>query len=110
MAHELNQPLTAIINYLQACSRLIEAGNLAPERLRDIMDKTVVQASRAGQIIQRMRQLIQKGETERQLENINTLVEEASALGLVGAKENGVLVTMHLGSNLPAVLVDRIQI
>lgn len=110
LAHELNQPLTAIINYLQACTRLIESGSLAPERLRDIMEKTVVQASRAGQIIQRMRQLIQKGETERQLENINTLVEEASALGLIGAKENGVMVTMHLGSNLPAVMVDRIQI
>lgn len=111
LAHELNQPLTAVINYVQACRRLLTAaGAPASERLYDAMDKAVAQASRAGEIIHRLRQFIQKGETERQLESINKVVEEASALALVGARESGILVRMELGSDLPHVLVDRIQI
>jgi two-component system sensor kinase FixL len=111
LAHELNQPLTAIINYVQACRRLMAAGDgVAPERLQETMDKAVGQASRAGQIIHRMRQFIQKGETERQAESVNKLIEEASALALVGAKESDIVVRMELSHDLPAVLVDRIQI
>jgi two-component system, LuxR family, sensor kinase FixL len=111
LAHELNQPLTAVINYVQACRRMVAAKDPpSVERLQEVMDKAVAQASRAGQIIQRMRQFIQKGETERQLEGINKVVEEASALALVGARESGILVRMELSSDLPPVLVDRIQI
>jgi two-component system sensor kinase FixL len=112
LAHELNQPLTAVINYVQACRRMVVSAKDAPvvERLQEIMDKAVAQASRAGQIIQRMRQFIQKGETDRRLESINKVVEEASALALVGARESGILVRMELGSDLPPVLIDRIQI
>ena len=110
LAHELNQPLTAVINYVQACRRLLAGGNAPRERLHDVMDKAVAQASRAGQIIQRMRQFIQKGETERQLESINKVVEEASALALVGARESGIVVRLELSPDLPPVLVDRIQI
>ena len=111
LAHELNQPLTAIINYVQACRRLLDAADgIALEKLQETMDKAVSQASRAGQIIHRMRQFIQKGDTDRQIESINKLIEEASALALVGAKENGILVRLELSSDLPPVLVDRIQI
>ena len=110
LAHELNQPLTAVINYVQACRRLLAAGGTPSERLQETMDKAVSQASRAGQIIHRMRQFIQKSETERQVESINTLIEEASALALVGAKESGILVRLELSPDLPPVLVDRIQI
>jgi two-component system, LuxR family, sensor kinase FixL len=111
LAHELNQPLTAVINYVQACRRLLGSGDgTALERLHDTMDKAVSQANRAGQIIHRMRQFIQKGETDRQVESINKLIEEASALALVGAKESGILVRLELSPELPPVLVDRIQI
>jgi two-component system, LuxR family, sensor kinase FixL len=111
LAHELNQPLTAVINYVQATRRMLGADDRnTSERLQETMDKAVSQASRAGEIIHRMRQFIQKGETERQIESINRLIEEASALALVGAKENGVLVRMELSPDLPPVLVDRIQI
>lgn len=110
LAHELNQPLTAVINYVQACRRLLQGGETALGRLQDAMDKAVAQAGRAGQIIHRMRQFLQKGETERQIERINKVIEEASALALVGAKESGILVRMELSPDLPAVLVDRIQI
>jgi two-component system sensor kinase FixL len=111
LAHELNQPLTAVINYVQACRRLLAGGNgAALERLQDTMDKAVSQANRAGQIIHRMRQFIQKGDTDRQVQSINKLIEEASALALVGAKESGILVRLELSPELPPVLVDRIQI
>ncbi len=110
LAHELNQPLTAVINYVQACRRMLGSGDGGRERLLETMDKAVSQANRAGQIIHHMRQFMQKGETEREVESINTLIEEASALALVGAKEKGVLVRMELSPDLPPVLVDRIQI
>ena len=111
LAHELNQPLTAVINYLQASRRMLPAKDPGmQERLTDAMDKAVAQASRAGQIIQRMRQFIQKGETQRQLEGINQVVEEASALAQVGARESGIVVRMELSPDLPPLLIDRIQI
>ncbi len=111
LAHELNQPLTAVINYVQACRRMLGTGDgIALERLHDTMDKAVGQANRAGQIIHRMRQFIQKGDTDRQVESINKIIEEASALALVGAKESGILVRLELSPELPPVLVDRVQI
>ncbi|MGO8918500.1 MAG: PAS domain S-box protein, partial [Stellaceae bacterium] len=111
LAHELNQPLTAVINYVQACRRMMAAGDgVALERLQEAMDKAVAQASRAGQIIHRMRQFIQKGETERQAESVNKLIEEASALALVGAKDRGVRVHFAFAPRLDFVLADKVQI
>ena len=81
LAHELNQPLTAIMNYAQATRRL--ADGIDDERraaLVGLLEKTSQQASRAGQIISRLRQFVAKGETERMLEDVNAVVEEASAL------------------------------
>lgn len=110
LAHELNQPLTAINNYVQATRRMVGNPNVSHDRLEETMDKAVAQANRAGQIIHRMRQFLQKGETERQLEAINKVLEEASALALVGAKESGVVVRMELGVDLAPAMIDRIQI
>jgi two-component system, LuxR family, sensor kinase FixL len=110
LAHELNQPLTAIINYVQATRRMVGNPDIARDRLEETMDKAVAQANRAGQIIHRMRQFLQKGEMERQPEAINKVLEEASALALVGAKESGVVVRMELGVDLATVMMDRIQI
>ena len=111
IAHELNQPLTAIINYAQTARAVVkrrpgeDAGGLA-----SLLRKTVEQADRAGQIIRRLRQFIAKGETDRALEDINTVVEEASALALVGTRGKGIAVRRVLGEGLPPVLLDKIQI
>ncbi|HEX2478412.1 MAG TPA: PAS domain S-box protein [Geminicoccaceae bacterium] len=111
LAHELNQPLTAIMNYVQACRRLLERDDGAsPERVRDLMDKAVSQASRGGQIINRLRRFMAAGETERAREDVNRVVEEASALALVGARDKGIAVHAELASGLPDVLIDKIQI
>lgn len=110
LAHELNQPLAAIANYARALKALTRTPGANGEKIADAIDKTIEQASRAGQIIRRLRSFVDKGEEERQPEDVNKIVEEASALALVGAKEKSVRVTMELGHGLPAVSADKIQL
>jgi len=111
LAHELNQPLTAIANYLKGSRRLLEdSADPAAGQLRGAMDKATEQALRAGQIIRRLRDFVSRGETERRVENLSKLIEEASALALVGAKEHGIRVTFRLGPRGDMVLADRVQI
>jgi len=110
MAHELNQPLTAVTNYLEAGRHLIAAGAAPPDRIADLMEKAVAQAQRAGEVIRQLRQFVSKGETERRTQNLNQLVEEALALGLVGARQLGVRVSLELDHDLPPVIVDPVQI
>lgn len=111
LAHELNQPLTAIMNYVQACRRLLERDDgPSPERVRELMEKAVSQASRGGQIINRLRRFMAAGDTERAREDVNRVVEEASALAIVGARNKGIAVHAHLAPGLPEVLIDKVQI
>ena len=111
LAHELNQPLAAIVNYVQAMRRLLHASGLPlPPRIIETMDKTVVQAARAGEIIQHLRSFIRKGESERRREDLNKVVEEATALGLVGAKEGGIGVRVELSPDPMPVFIDKVQI
>jgi two-component system, LuxR family, sensor kinase FixL len=110
MAHELNQPLTAVINYLEAARNLLESAAEPTERVADLVQRAVAQAERAGGVIRRLRQFVSKGETERRAENLNKLVEEALGLALVGAKQSGVRVTLELDRGLPLVVVDSVQI
>ena len=78
--------------------------------MREAMDKAAEQSLRAGQIIRRLRDFVSRGESERRIESINKLVEEASALALVGAKERGVRVRFELDPALDLVLADKVQI
>jgi two-component system, LuxR family, sensor kinase FixL len=111
LAHELNQPLTAIINYAQATRRLVDVVDAERRAaLVNLLEKTSQQASRAGQIIHRLRQFIAKGETERALEDVNAVVEEASALALIGTAGRGIAVRREFSRDLPPVLIDKIQI
>jgi two-component system sensor kinase FixL len=111
LAHELNQPLSAISNYLKGSRRLIEAQT--DERstmMRDALDKAAEQAIRAGQIIRRLRDFVARGEGERRVENITKLVEEASALALVGAKDQAIRVRFRFDPLVELTLADKIQI
>ncbi|HUN49238.1 MAG TPA: PAS domain S-box protein [Stellaceae bacterium] len=111
LAHELNQPLTAIINYSQAAKRLGEmAGNQPSTRAAEVMEKISQQAMRAGQVIRRLRQFVEKGSTEHSPEDVNKVVEEACALALVGTRESGVRTVFHLAADLPSVSIDKIQV
>jgi len=111
LAHELNQPLSAIANYMKGSRRLLE-GKLDEESatVRDAMDKAAEQSIRAGQIIRRLRDFVARGETERRVESLSKLTEEASALALVGAKERGVHVRFDLDPSADLVLADKVQI
>ncbi|MCW5713707.1 MAG: PAS domain S-box protein [Bauldia sp.] len=111
LAHELNQPLAAIANYLQGSRRLLQDSK--DERailVIEALDKAAEQALRAGEVIQRLRSFVSRGETERRIVSISNLVEEASALALVGSRELPVRISYRLDSSADLVLVDRIQI
>lgn len=111
LAHELNQPLSAIANYMKGSRRLLE--NSEDERvtlLRDAMDKAADQALRAGQIIRRLRDFVARGESERRVEDLKKLIEEASALALVGAKDRGIRVRFEFDPAIDFVLADKVQV
>ncbi len=111
LAHEINQPLSAITNYLQGCSRLLESiKHPNVPKIRDALAETTKQTLRAGNIIRQLRAFVARGETEKRPENISKLVEEASALALVGAKDDGVKTLFRFESHTETVLVDKIQI
>lgn len=111
LAHEINQPLSAISNYLQGCNRLlapVEHENIP--KIRDALTETSKQTLRAGHIIRQLREFVARGEIEKRPENISKLVEEASALALVGAKEQGVKSLFEFANHTDSVLVEKVQI
>jgi two-component system, LuxR family, sensor kinase FixL len=111
LAHELNQPLSAIANYLKGSRRLLEDNSDEQSTmLRNAVDKAADQAIRAGQIIHRLRDFVARGESERRVESVKKLVEEASALALVGAKDQGVRVRFLFDPAVELVLADKVQI
>jgi two-component system sensor kinase FixL len=111
LAHELNQPLSAIANYLKGSHRLI-ASRSDPEsaRLKGALDKATEQALRAGDIIRRLRDFVSRGESEMQVESLTKLIEEASALALVGAKQHGVRVRFNIDPLFDLVFADKVQV
>lgn len=112
LAHELNQPLTAITSYCQGAADLLE-GELTPERVemaKEAMRDTAEQALRAGQIVRRMRDFLSHGETEHHIESLVRIITEANALALVGSREHGIDVQVNLDPTADAVFVDRIQV
>lgn len=111
LAHELNQPLSAISNYLKGSKRLLEGRrDEKSTAMRDALEKAADQAMRAGQIIRRLRDFVSRGESERRVESITKLVEEASALALVGVKDRGIRVQFQFDPAVDLVLADRVQI
>jgi two-component system sensor kinase FixL len=111
LAHELNQPLSAISNYLKGSKRLLEGSRDEKSIIMsDALQKAADQALRAGQIIRRLRDFVARGESERRVEGIVKLVEEASALALVGVKDRGIRVQFQFDPNVDLVLADRVQI
>jgi two-component system, LuxR family, sensor kinase FixL len=110
LAHELNQPLSAIVGYMKGSRRLLESGEARSDLLRDALDKAGDQALRAGQIIRRLREFVGRGDSDRRVESVKKLIEEASALALVGTKDQRVRVRFQFDPAIDLVLVDKIQI
>ncbi|MET4261784.1 two-component system sensor kinase FixL [Bradyrhizobium sp. S3.12.5] len=111
LAHELNQPLAAISNYMKGSRRLL-AGSSDPNtpKIESALDRAAEQALRAGQIIRRLRDFVSRGESEKRMESLSKLVEEASALGLAGAREQNVQILFDCNPGADLVLADRVQI
>jgi two-component system sensor kinase FixL len=111
LAHELNQPLTAATSYLNGARRLLDRGRPEDQpEIRAAIESAAGQALRAGQIIKRLREFVSRGESDRNPQDLRQLVEEASALAQVGARESGVRVSFAFDPNAGLVMVDRIQI
>src|SRR5262249_28664187 len=98
-------------NYMKGSRRLLEGSTEDKAALlRNAMDKAGEQALRAGQIIRRLRDFVARGESERRVESAKKVVEEASALALVGAKDQGVRVRFQFDPTIDLVLADKVQI
>jgi two-component system sensor kinase FixL len=110
LAHELNQPLTATANYVGAAVHMLDAATPDVTRIRHALTLAAEQTQRSGEIIRRLRGFVARGEVSQQPENIAKLIEEASALALVGLKDLGVNVKLVLDPDLPVVVADRVQI
>ncbi len=111
LAHELNQPLSAIANYVQGCRRMLEKlDDEHATRMRGALEETARQALRAGDIIRHLREFVTRGDTERHPEDIKKLIEEAGALALVGSRERAIKSVFEFSRDDSVVVADRVQI
>lgn len=115
LAHELNQPLTAIASYCEGARELLASKLDArtTESVSDALDalkEAAVESVRAGEIVRRMRDFMSHGDSERRIERLPRLITEANALALVGSREHGIEVLVSLDPNADQVFVDRVQI
>jgi two-component system sensor kinase FixL len=111
LAHELNQPLAAIVNYVEGCQRLLVQidGKLAG-RMRHALEECAQQAVRAADIIRHMREFVARGETDRRPEDIRAIIREASRLALAGSRIRGLRPAFEFAPGVNVVLADRVQI
>ena len=111
IAHELNQPLTAIANYVETAEELLENPDEETVAIvREALKDCAQQSLRAGQIVRRLRDFISRGESERRIESLARVVNEASALAMIGAGERGIALELKLDPDLDRVLIDRIPV
>ena len=111
LAHELNQPLSAIANYVQGSRRMLDRlEGEVPQTLRGALDETAKQALRAGDIIRHLREFVTRGDTDKEEEDIKKLIEEAGALALVGSQERGIKSIFDFSDEPGMVMADRVQI
>ena len=111
LAHELTQPLSAVVAFLEASTALIQqSGGAFPAKSRDFLDQAVTQAHRAGDVVQRLREFTGRGDTERSVKDINAVVREICSLATLGAASDGIHLEMRLATDLPQVLIDHVQI
>jgi PAS domain S-box-containing protein len=110
LAHELNQPLTAILSNAQAAQRFLGQDSVDLDELRAILQDIVDEDKRAGEVIRRLRVLLSTGETQRQSADVNELVSEVFKLLRSDLATQGVALQAELAPNLPSVNADRVQL
>ena len=110
IAHEVNQPLTAITNNSNACLRLLATRNLEPEVLRRALEEIVADGTRASAVISRIRAFIKKTPDEKAILNINEAIQEVLALASHELQKNQIVVECQLAKSSTLVLADRVQL
>lgn len=110
VAHELNQPLTAISNYSSGMLSRLESGTLTEEQMKFALEKTAHQAQRAGQIIQRIRSFVKRSEPNRTLVHAQEMVDEALELANIEMRRRNVRLTHFVAARIPPVMADAILI
>jgi len=110
IAHEVNQPLTAIATFAQAGRRLVESGHMEAPEIIEVLERIGDEALRAGDIIHRLRGLVQKRESKLSLCDLNELLQEIAPLALVDARLNGVELQWNPATDPMVVLADGVQI
>ncbi|MXY06864.1 MAG: PAS domain S-box protein [Gammaproteobacteria bacterium] len=111
LAHELTQPLSAIVGFVEASAALLDqGGGEVPEKVREHMEQAVVQSLRAGDVVRLLREFTARGETERSVNDINVVVEETFRLATLGTAADGIDVKLDLAADLPPALIDQVQI
>jgi PAS domain S-box-containing protein len=110
VAHELNQPLTAITNYCNGLVSRIKSKQIAEDDVLAALDKTARQAQRAGQIIQRIRSFVKRSEPNRTLSDVSVMVSEALELGEIELRRRNVRLSHYVAARLPHLMVDPILI
>ncbi|MES2683557.1 MAG: PAS domain S-box protein [Pseudomonadota bacterium] len=110
IAHEVNQPLTAIANYASACRRLLQAGQTSPEELIATLEKISTQAERAGQVIRGLRNLTRKRDAVKEPLDCNQLISEVAKLLEFELRNSGWRLLLNLAPELPTVQGDGVQL
>ncbi|OGT46280.1 MAG: hypothetical protein A3E83_09155 [Gammaproteobacteria bacterium RIFCSPHIGHO2_12_FULL_41_20] len=110
MAHEISQPLAAVINYTRGCVRYLENGHQDPAQLKVAMEKAAIQAERAGEIIQRLKNFFCKGQLIKTPCKINNIVRETITLIRHNLSSSKTKVDLDLDKDPPLVLIDKIQV
>jgi len=110
IAHEVNQPLTAIATYAQACQRLLAAGNASQEEIASALEHIGTQALRAGEVIRRLRTFVKNREVRRELVDANRLLDDVLTLAETDARHHGVHMVLETAAQSPQVQADIVQI
>jgi two-component system sensor kinase FixL len=110
LAHEVNQPLTAIISNAQACLRLIDAGRAEPDLIRESLQQIARQGERAGEVIRRLRKYVEKGQLDKAPADLNTSVVEVLELLSHELQRHQLRISVETAPELPSISVDRVQI
>jgi C4-dicarboxylate-specific signal transduction histidine kinase len=110
LAHELNQPLTAISNYSMGAVAMLKAGNAQPERLLEALEKAAQQAERAGKIISRIREFVKRSEPRRQRVPVSRILDNAIGFAEIDARKRQIDIEARLPDSLPDVMADPILI
>jgi two-component system sensor kinase FixL len=110
LAHELNQPITAVVTFVRGVRNLIQDGN--PDdaaMIEEGLDEAFNEALRAGSIVRRLREFVARGDVEKSVEDLGALIDDAAKLALIGARERGVETRFQFDPTIHSVLVDKVQ-